>query len=431
MVQTETEGNLLFPVFLKLNELRVLIVGGGMIGLEKLSAILKNNPSTQITLVGISISDDIRALVSEYENIILEERPYQEEDLEDKDIVIAATTDRSLHEIIKRQAKAHKVLANIADTPDLCDFYLGSIVKKGDLKIAISTNGKSPTLAKRMRQYFEEALPESTQEVLNNMQAIRNGIKGDFAEKVNQLNELTASFVPQAIKITPSAEKKAERKPYDIEELNERYEKLTIDERILELYKDFGPEDVLLTSSFAGNSALLLHLFARLTGSKQKVHFIDTGYHFPETLAYKEKLTQMYNLNVIDLKAEVWKHRFTSEYNMWTKDPDLCCKVNKTEPLDAISGNYQVWVSGLIHTQNEHRKGLRLFEEKNGILKFYPILDITPEERDMYILTHDLHFHPLVFEGYGSIGCTHCTVKGTGREGRWFGQAKTECGLHI
>jgi phosphoadenosine phosphosulfate reductase len=99
--------------------------------------------------------------------------------------------------------------------------------------------------------------------------------------------------------------------------------------------------------------------------------------------------------------------------------------------LDAISGNYQVWVSGLMHTQNEHRKGLRLFEEKNGILKFYPILDIAPEERDMYILKHDLHFHPLVLEGYGSIGCTHCTVKGTGREGRWFGLAKTECGLHI
>jgi phosphoadenosine phosphosulfate reductase len=401
-----------------------------MIGLEKLSAILRNSPSTQVTLVGISISDEIKALSGEHENIILEERSYREEDLADKDIVIAATTDRSLHETIKKQAKQRKVLANIADTPDLCDFYLGSIVKKGDLKIAISTNGKSPTLAKRMRQYFEESLPESTQEVLNNLQAIRNGIKGDFAEKVNQLNELTASFVPQNGK-TASLIRKAEPIVFDIEELNERYAKLSVEERILELYKDFDPESVLLTSSFAGNSALLLHLFARLTGSKQKVHFIDTGYHFPETLAYKEKLTRQYNLDVIDLKAEVWKHKFTSEYKMWTKDPDLCCKVNKTEPLDAISGNYQVWVSGLMHTQNEHRKGLRLFEEKNGILKFYPILNIAPEDRDMYILKHDLPFHPLVLEGYGSIGCTHCTVKGTGREGRWFGTAKTECGLHI
>jgi phosphoadenosine phosphosulfate reductase len=425
------EGNLLFPVFLKMEELRVLIVGGGNIGLEKLTAILKNSPATYITLVGTSISGEIKILCIDYPNITLLERPYQEEDLTDKDIVIAATTDRALHEVIKSQAKKRKVLANIADTPDLCDFYLGSIVKKGDLKIAISTNGKSPTLAKRMRQFFEKSLPESTQEVLDNLHQIRNKIEGDFADKVNALNALTSSFVPTNGKEIEPVEQKKESKPVNLEELNERYAKLTVEERILELYKDFSAESVLLTSSFAGNSALLLHLFARLTGSRQKVHFIDTTYHFPETLAYKEKLTKQYNLDVIDLKADVWKNKFTTDYKLWTKDPDLCCQVNKTEPLDAISGNYQVWVSGLMHNQNEHRKGLRLFEEKNGIIKFYPILDLTPEERDAYVLKHDLPFHPLVLEGYGSIGCKHCTVKGTGREGRWFGTAKTECGLHI
>ena len=91
-------------------------------------------------------------------------------------------------------AKARKILSNIADTPDLCDFYLSSVVKKGDLKIAISTNGKSPTLAKRLREMFEEIIPEGTQDLLDNLKAVREKLRGDFEYKVNKLNEITTIF---------------------------------------------------------------------------------------------------------------------------------------------------------------------------------------------------------------------------------------------
>lgn len=197
MQEADREGNLLFPVFLKMEDLNLLIVGGGFIGMEKLSAVLKNSPATKITLVGITVSDEIKQFVSQYPNVTLAERAFLEADLDEKDIVIAATSDRSLNAYVKQEAKKRKVLSNIADTPDLCDFYLGSIVKKGDLKIAISTNGKSPTLAKRMRQFFEEHLPDSTQMLLDNLTNIRNQIGGAFEEKVNRLNEITSSFLSE------------------------------------------------------------------------------------------------------------------------------------------------------------------------------------------------------------------------------------------
>lgn len=220
-------------------------------------------------------------------------------------------------------------------------------------------------------------------------------------------------------------------KNIDLDALNKKYEPLTAIERIRELYKDFNMEDVLLTSSFAANSAFFLHLFSTASNSEQKIHFIDTTYHFPETLEYKKLLTDKYNLKVIDLKPEKWLNDFTRKDETWNKNPDYCCSINKVEPLNAITAKFNVWASGLMRSQNEHRKGLRVFEFKNGILRFYPIIDITSEQRNDYIKEHELIFHPLVKEGYDSIGCKQCTIKGSGREGRWVGLAKTECGLHI
>ncbi|MDJ1492505.1 bifunctional precorrin-2 dehydrogenase/sirohydrochlorin ferrochelatase [Cytophagaceae bacterium DM2B3-1] len=185
------EGNLLFPIFLKLEEMQLLIVGGGSVGLEKLSAVLKNSPATSITMVATWFGDETRELASEHTNVALIEKAFEPADLDGKDLVIGATGIRELSEQITKEAHKRRILVNIADTPDLCDFYLGSIVSKGDLKIAISTNGKSPTLAKRIREYLEEALPDTTQHLLDNLQNIRMQMKGDFQSKLQALNELT------------------------------------------------------------------------------------------------------------------------------------------------------------------------------------------------------------------------------------------------
>jgi phosphoadenosine phosphosulfate reductase len=218
--------------------------------------------------------------------------------------------------------------------------------------------------------------------------------------------------------------------PTRISALNEKYRPLSIEQRVGELYKDFDIAKVMLTSSFAATSAFLLHVFSRFAPD-QPVFFIDTGFHFPQTLEYKQKLIELYRLKVVDVHAEDWKHKFTVTDETWKKDPDFCCSINKVEPLYSIKSNYDVWASGLMRWQTDHRSTLDVFEVRGGIIKFYPLIDVTREQRDAYIEEHKLPFHPLVAIGYSSIGCTHCTVAGTDRSGRWNNSPKTECGLHL
>lgn len=191
-------GNNLFPIFVKLEELKLLIVGGGKIGLEKLQTVLQNSPSTAITLVAPEIDPAIHALAARNANIRLFTRPYHEADLESKDLAIVAVDDRTVSETVAREARARGILVNVADTPDLCDFYLGSVVRRGNLKIAISTNGKSPTIAKRLKEEIGNMIPDEMDAVLDNMQTIRTHLNGDFAEKVRRLNELTSVLVSPA-----------------------------------------------------------------------------------------------------------------------------------------------------------------------------------------------------------------------------------------
>ena len=186
-----TDKNRLFPVFLKLEELEVLLVGGGKVGLEKLTAVLHNAPATSVTIVAIEIAEEIKSLAENFPRVKLIERAFEPEDLDEKEIVIVAVNDKSTSNYVRVLSKQKKLLVNVADTPELCDFYLGSIVDKGNLKIAISTNGKSPTIAKRMREQLTELIPDEIEGVIQNMHDIRQDLKGDFVEKVRQLDDLT------------------------------------------------------------------------------------------------------------------------------------------------------------------------------------------------------------------------------------------------
>ena len=203
---TTDEGNKLFPVFLKLETLKLLIIGGGNVALEKLLAVSGNSPATAIHLVGISVHPKIADLAKKIENLTIDERPYSFADIQDADIIIAAVNDHKVSQQIREEAHRAGKLVNVADTPDLCDFYLGSIVKKGNLKIAISTNGKSPTIAKRLKEQINDMIPAEIENVLDNMQWIRNGIGGDFEAKVKHLNEITKVLVAKQITEAEPAE---------------------------------------------------------------------------------------------------------------------------------------------------------------------------------------------------------------------------------
>ncbi|AEW03204.1 ABC transporter permease [Niastella koreensis] len=192
---SDRESNRLFPVFLKLEELRVLLVGGGKVGTEKLTAILGNSPAAVVTVVAITISDEVCRLASQHPQVVLQERPFNVHDLDNKDVVVIAVNDKEISSGVRNAAKEKGLLVNVADTPDQCDFYLSSIVQKGNLKIAISTNGKSPTMAKRLKEMLHQALPNEVDDVINNMHLIRNKLNGNFDHKVKELNNITKVLV--------------------------------------------------------------------------------------------------------------------------------------------------------------------------------------------------------------------------------------------
>jgi siroheme synthase-like protein len=194
-LEKEKESNELFPVFLKLQNFRTLLVGAGNVGLEKLEAMLNNSSKANVTVIGDRVLPQLKEFIASFPTVELFERRFIEEDLNGVELVVLATDDKDLHRYIRGIAKEKGLLVNVADTPELCDFYLGSIVKKGNLKIAISTNGKSPTVAKRIKQIINESLPEEIDETLDQMSKLRDTLKGDFAYKVKMMNEATAGLI--------------------------------------------------------------------------------------------------------------------------------------------------------------------------------------------------------------------------------------------
>jgi len=187
--------NKLFPIFLKLETLSLLIIGGGNVALEKLTAVLNNSPQTKIKLVAKEIIDEVNNLAVLHPNLKIIKKEFEAGDMDGVDLVISAINDKSLSQSIRDCAKEKGILINAADKPDLCDFYLGSIVQKGNLKIGISTNGQSPTAAKRIKEMLNEALPSELDELIQNLHQVRDKLQGDFKEKVKQLNELTRKLI--------------------------------------------------------------------------------------------------------------------------------------------------------------------------------------------------------------------------------------------
>lgn len=188
------EKNELYPVFLKLHELNVLIVGGGNVGHEKLSFMLKSSPAARVIMVAEEFCHEVKVLAEKH-GVPLLLRPYTTNVLHKKHLVIAATSDPEVNKQICEDARERNILVNVADTPELCDFYLGGVVTKGNVKIAISTNGKSPTMAKRLRQLFEEIIPDDINELVENLNRYRGTLKENFETKVEKLNHITRSFI--------------------------------------------------------------------------------------------------------------------------------------------------------------------------------------------------------------------------------------------
>lgn len=188
------ERNNLYPIFLKVEQLNVLIVGGGNVALEKLSFLLKSSPNAKVQMVAPFFRAETIALATEF-GIEMIKGIYNNTLLNNKHIVIATTDNIDVNIEVYEDCKQRNILVNVADNPPYCDFYMGGIVTKGNVKIAISTNGKSPTTAKRLRQFFEDVIPDNIDDMVKNLNVFRKTIKGDFEEKVETLNEFTKGLI--------------------------------------------------------------------------------------------------------------------------------------------------------------------------------------------------------------------------------------------
>lgn len=187
--------NTLFPIFVKMNQIQTLLVGAGPVGLEKLQAIFRSSPLANVIIVAEEVIQEVFEFIADKETVQLERRRFQESDLNEKDLVVVASNNPELNRQIRDLTVKRHILLNVADKPDLCDFYLGSIIQKGNLKIGISTNGKSPTMAKRLKEFFNEILPEEIDETLELLQEYRNQLRGDLEHKIKQLNAHTQDIV--------------------------------------------------------------------------------------------------------------------------------------------------------------------------------------------------------------------------------------------
>jgi phosphoadenosine phosphosulfate reductase len=193
------------------------------------------------------------------------------------------------------------------------------------------------------------------------------------------------------------------------------------------------PDRTALTVSFGGGGIVLAHIVSRLAPSVP-VLFLDTGFHFPQTLAFKDEFVARYGLRLIEL------HPATDPGPLYQTDPDRCCWVRKVEPLERalVEGDYHSWISAVRAEQSTTRAAIDVLEyhrvKDHAVVKVYPLAGWSRDQVRAYLEAHDVPHHPLLDQGFTSIGCWPCTrATRPGepeRAGRWSGLGKTECGLH-
>jgi len=179
----------------------------------------------------------------------------------------------------------------------------------------------------------------------------------------------------------------------------------------------------------------LLHIVSK-SEIPVDVLFINTGFHFPETITFRDKIAKEFGINIIDVRSQIPKNlqRNSDGQFYFATEPDYCCQLNKTQPLEPYLKQYDIWINGIRADQNANRKNMEVEQDApHDTIRFHPILDWNSKMIYEYRKQFNLPEHPLEVKGYLSIGCEPCTRKfdiNDERSGRWFGMNKTECGLH-
>lgn len=221
----------------------------------------------------------------------------------------------------------------------------------------------------------------------------------------------------------------------EVERLSAEFEAKTPQEIIMWAVNNYWPE-IAMSSSFQTQSMPLLHMVTSLKRGIP-VFFLDTGYHFWETLEFREKIASEWKINVIDLYRDSrWDHfARQNTRTLPSADPNLCCYLHKVQPMQKALKDLKAWISGIRRDQTSARAHAKILElQEDGLLKVNPLLNWTKADVQKYMEEYNLPKHPLYDKGYRSVGCAPCTIaigaNDDERAGRWAGRGKTECGLH-
>jgi phosphoadenosine phosphosulfate reductase len=221
----------------------------------------------------------------------------------------------------------------------------------------------------------------------------------------------------------------------DLARQNELFEHATPEEILTWTTSRFAP-DAVLTMSFQHEGVVIAHML-RGIAPETPILFIDTGYHFPETIAYRDELVSRFGFPIRNLTSVMPRAEFVAKHgdDLYNRDPDLCCKINKVEPMQLALRGVRAWINGRRRDQALTRTRMPIAERlQGGIVKVNPLANWTSRDTYRYLTEHDIPTHPLFDQGYTSIGCAPCTrpvLPGEDeRAGRWAGKNKTECGLH-
>jgi phosphoadenosine phosphosulfate reductase len=194
--------------------------------------------------------------------------------------------------------------------------------------------------------------------------------------------------------------------------------------------EEFGTK-LVVAASMA--EAILIDMLARIR-SDIPVVFIDTGYHFAETVGTRDAVAATYDLPIISVAPQLTVAGQDAVHgaDLYRSDPDLCCRMRKIVPLDRALAPYRAWAAGSRRAESAGRRSLKVvdWDTRRGKVKIHPLAAWTDEDVDRYVAEHNVIVNPLLSDGYESVGCWPCTQRGAGRAGRWAGTTKTECGIH-
>jgi len=207
-------------------------------------------------------------------------------------------------------------------------------------------------------------------------------------------------------------------------------------EEVVRWATDTFGERICITSSMS--DAVIMHLASAVSPGIDVV-FLDTGYHFPETIGTRDAAAAVYPINLVNVTPSRTVAEQDAELGprLYGRNPDLCCYLRKVEPLERTLKNYDAWITGVRREETLSRRATRVveYDEKRQMVKVNPIVAWTSEQVDEYIAANGVLVNPLVYDGYPSIGCRTCTMRvapgADPRSGRWAGTGKTECGIHV